>query len=141
VKSVESIVDSDLGFVQTNEIKCEKTSYLFIRKKRVLGMVTAEHITEAFVLESCSERSTESLKAMVGIHKIWVHQKCRKEGIASMLIDTVRSKFVYGLVVPAEMIAFSSPTVAGMGLAGHYLATVSGEIDPNILVYDCAYSS
>ena len=138
MKRVESIVDIDLGFVLSNENKCEKTAYMFIRNKRVLGMVTVENIASAFALKSPSERSNEAVKAMVGIHKIWVHQICRKQGIASMLLDTVRSKFVYGFVVPLQMIAFSSPTMAGMGLAGKYVATDSPEIDYAVLVYDCS---
>mmetsp|Transcript_29980 Transcript_29980/g.49498 ORF Transcript_29980/g.49498 Transcript_29980/m.49498 type:complete len:101 (-) Transcript_29980:92-394(-) len=99
-------------------------------------MATAEPIKKGFALKSPSERSNVSRQAMVGIHKIWVHKKCREMGVASMLVDAVRSKFQYGMVVPVQMIAFSSPTEAGTRFAAHYLRAILGK-DTAVLVYDC----
>lgn len=101
-------------------------------------MATVEVINKGYALKTLSERSNESRRAMVGIHKIWVHQKCRKMGIASMLVDVVRSKFVYGLIVPVRMIAFSSPTEAGARFATQYLRSTSDGEERAVLVYDCS---
>lgn len=137
MKRIESIVDNDIGFILSNEPTNRRTAYLYVRNKKVLGLAIAETITTAFVLKSCSERSNESRKAMVGIQKIWVHHKYRKQCIASILVDAVRSKFIYGLVVPVQMLSFSSPTLAGMHFARRYVHMASGEKSSSVLVYDC----
>lgn len=137
MKRINAIVDSDLGFAVSNVAGALKTSYLFVRNKRVLGMATVEIISKGFALKSLSERSNESRKAMVGVHKIWVHKKCRKMRVASMLVDAARSKFVYGLVVPVQMVAFSSPTEAGAEFATHYIRSASEDDAAAALVYDC----
>lgn len=123
-----------------------KTAYLYIENKRVLGFCTVEPISKAFHLhptdnesktddndnhESTSSRSMESSKAMIGVHQLWCHRSHRKRQIATMLVDTARSKFVYGLNVPLNMVAFSSPTSDGARFARTY-----GNTDKP-LVYDC----
>ena len=145
LKRVESIVNIDLGFVVSNDdetVASEKTAYLFLRDRRVLGMATAEIIKRAFVLNKSlsGDRSNKSQKAMVGIHKIWVHCKSRKQGVASMLVDTIRSKFIYGFMVPVQMLAFSSPTQAGADFANQYCNSdddSKGGGGGGVLVYDC----
>merc|ERR1711994_694369 len=39
-------------------------------------------------------------KCVVGIEKIWVHRKYRRCGIATRLLDTVRTTFTYGYIIP-----------------------------------------
>jgi N-acetyltransferase len=138
LKRIESIVDNDLGFIVSNGHSSRQTAYLFVRGKKVLGVAIAETVTTAFKLKSCLERSNEGRKAMVGIKKIWVHHKCRNQGIASILVDVVRSKFIYGLNVPVQMLAFSSPTLAGMNFARRYVNSACGDKVSEVLVYDCS---
>ena len=145
---MESIVDEELGFVQTQPLEqqqngtCDTTkTFLMVHNKRVIGMAMAMRISHAFVLSSSSfERSKASVEAMVGIRKLWVHERFRKKGIATRLVNAIRLKFVFGMVIPVEKIAFSSPTMAGMKFAHHYVlsssALESDSIHP-ILVYDC----
>ncbi len=135
MKRIESIVDNDIGFVLSNA--SQRTAYLYVRNKKVLGLAVAESVATAFILKSSSERSNVGRKAMVGIQKIWVHHKFRKQGIASILVDAVRSKYIYGLVVPVQMLSFSSPTLAGMNFARRYVQLACGGKSSNVLVYDC----
>lgn len=135
------IVQNDLGFATLSNSINEKTGYLFVRGKRVVGMVLAEVTTTAFVLTSTMDRSNESRKAMVGIHQIWVHRTCRRMSIATQLVDAVRTKFIFGLVVPTRMVAFSSPTELGAAFARNYIRENTNEEDVNVLVYDCNQSS
>ena len=100
-------------------------------------MATAEVIQRAFVLQNSLERSLEPQKAMIGVHQLWVHAKFRKQGVATRLIDAVRAKFVFGLTVPKEMLAFSSPTEAGCRFARNYVCRNSSKGTRDILVYDC----
>jgi len=101
-------------------------------------MVTAEIVSKAFVLDG-SGRSSDSRRAMMGIHQIWVHKKARRQGIASRLVSTARTHFVFGTTVPVEMVAFSSPTQAGINFAQGYVDGVSVGANGDageVLVYD-----
>lgn len=137
VKRVQSIVEKDLGFnnISRNE---QRTAYLYVRNKRVVGMAIAEALSKAFVLETSLQRSQTPTKAMVGIHQLWVHSNMRQEGIGTRLVDSVRVKFVFGLVVPADLVAFSSPTEAGARFAKTYIRANAGKQEGSaVLVYDC----
>ena len=114
-----------------------RTAYLYIADKRVIGMATAELIPHAFVSYTSLERSSERQKAMAGIHQLWVHAKFRGQGIATRLVDAVREKLVFGLTVPKNLLAFSSPTEAGARFARSYVCGDSTNATTEILVYDC----
>jgi GNAT superfamily N-acetyltransferase len=119
------------------------TTYLYIAHKRVIGMVTTEIIRKAYPalleertgidlngkeapdqpqsqLRSIFEHSEIPVKATLGIYRLWVHAKHRKQGIATQLIDTARRSAVFGHVVPHNHVAFSSPTVGGVYFAIRY---------------------
>ena len=66
----------------------------------------------------------------MGIHQLWCHKLHRKKNIASKILDTARMKFIYGLNVPFDKIAFSSPTADGALFARKYCCTSTP------LVYD-----
>jgi len=101
-------------------------------------MASAEIIPHAFVLHNSQERSSVKQKAMAGIHQLWVHAKFRKQGIATRLVDAARGKLVFGLTVPKELLAFSSPTEAGACFARNYVCgSDSAGGTKQILVYDC----
>lgn len=121
------------------------TAYLYIQHKRVIGYCIVESISKAFQLHnsnddnncnenfthnsdqhhssSISNRSNKSTKGIMGVYQLWCHKSHRKKSIASALIDTARSKFVYGYIVPITMVAFSSPTTDGMKFAKQYCNT------------------
>ena len=136
---VRTIVDDELGYVASDSETALRSAYLYIRKRRVVGLVTAEVIEKGYALQNNFERSKHPRKAMVGIHHMWVHSKFRKQGIATRLIDAVREKMVFGLVVSPEKVAFSSPTEAGVKFARRYVNHASrSESSKDVLVYDCS---
>ena len=143
ISQVRTIVDKELGFVpdaQRDKV-AQRWTYLYIINKRVVGMASAESIREAYFLHDNNfDRDHEKQKALIGIHQIWVHSRFRRRGVASRLIDTVREKMLYGMVVPRNQVAFSSPTEAGASFARRYStflsdATLNGG---QVLVYDCS---
>jgi len=136
VMRVRTIVDNDLGFNCTASSE-QRSAFLYIREKRVVGLATAEVLSKAYVLESARQRSRTASKAMVGIHQLWVHSDMRKQGVATRLVDTIRYKFVFGLTVPASLLAFSSPTEAGACFARKYARANVGSTSCQVLVYDC----
>lgn len=137
VDQVRLIVDKELGFVPSEDDDRHHSlnTFLYIVDKRVVGMASAEPITEAYILSDNNRERTTRHKAMVGIHQLWVHGKFRKRGIATRLVDTVRERMVFGVIVPSEQVAFSSPTVAGACFARQYLLEMSSK--NSVLVYDC----
>ena len=76
-------------------------------------------------------RSTKPTPAIMGVHQLWCHRSHRHKSIASKLVDAARSKVVYGMIVPHDSVAFSSPTADGARFARRY----SHPDAP--LVYEC----
>lgn len=98
------------------------------------------------------ERSKESRKASLGIYQIWVHSNYRNRGIARSLVDAARTHLYFGLIVPVDQLAFSSPTESGVKFARRYNSRQRGHEkrnssqspsdhhlneDNEVLVYDC----
>lgn len=141
VKTLNSTVfgDHPTNAITSNSFFGGKTVYIYIQNKRVIGFCSVEALSKAYHLSpdevasdhSISSRSTNPSRAMMGVHQLWCHRSHRKEKIATMLIDTARSKFVYGCIVPIKMTAFSSPTSDGTRFARKYGNTISP------LIYDC----
>eukprot|EP00985_Skeletonema_marinoi_P001654 scaffold668_cov124-Skeletonema_marinoi.AAC.1 len=122
------------------------TSYLYVSNKRIVGLLVVKRIQRAYqvivptqhaktndktinIKHGESESSTSfsisrSLKpsrALLGIHQIWVHSSHRNKGIASKLVTAARDHLIFGMMVPLELIAFSSPTMEGLRFAKSYL--------------------
>lgn len=125
----------------------QKTVYLYIENKRVVGFCSVHVITKAYELMDIKSqhqnvdlsqstrneaytRSNTPTKAIIGVHQLWVHTSHRKKSIASKLVDAARSKLVFGMYVPHNLVAFSSPTMDGAKFAKRYC-----DPDPP-LVYD-----
>jgi len=146
VLEVKAIVDKELGFAnRTSEESLSAvssmTSYMYISKKRVVGLVVVKRIRRAYELLSSKEsyddanidnnvnnsssisRSLKSSKALLGIYQIWVHNSHRSRGIASKLVTAARDHLIFGMVVPLELVAFSSPTDAGLRFAKRYIGS------------------
>ncbi|XP_006634013.3 N-acetyltransferase ESCO1 isoform X1 [Lepisosteus oculatus] len=143
VEEIREMVDNDLGFQQV-ETKCpsQTKTFLFISNdKKVAGCLIAEHIQEGFrVIEEQAPEGSEGEKVMFerqrawccsttpepavcGISRIWVFSMMRRKGIASRMIDCLRSTFIYGSYLSKEEIAFSDPTPDGKLFATRYFGT------------------
>ena len=135
VNEICSVIDADLGF--ENHINfstsTSKIIYLFITDSRqVAGCVVAEPISHAFrLLTSASENHAVSTcarfsePAACGVSRIWTYYPYRRRGIATRLVDALRSTFVLGAFVQINQIAFSDPTADGIKFASHYCKTES----------------
>ena len=133
LQQVKTIVDQELGSSSSSNWKNNETVYLYICQKRIVGYCSVEHIQKAYqLLDSTNEENKDKnqlyhsnipFKAMLGIHQIWCHSKHRKSKIATQLVDTARSKLIFGMTIPVDRIAFSSPTVAGIKFARSYTQT------------------
>eukprot|EP00903_Cladosiphon_okamuranus_P008301 g7987.t1 len=68
-------------------------------------------------LLTCDEKQTP---AVVGILQVWVHQRYRRQGVATRLVDAVRERMVYGISLRRDQMAFSQPTREGQAFATRY---------------------
>jgi N-acetyltransferase len=146
-EEVKRIVDGELGFAISSKSKLDKqndllqgmTSYLYIAKKRIVGLLLVKRINKAYELlhekadgrTSSISRDTKPHPVIMGVHQIWVHNLHRHKGIATKLLECARGSFTFGMVIPIEKVAFSSPTEDGVGLAKRFVG--DGE---KVLVYD-----
>ncbi len=120
------------------------TSYLYVSNKRIVGLLLVKRIQRAYQVvvpkhtntktndnsskandESSSSfsisRSLKPSRALLGVHQIWVHSSHRNKGIASKLVTAARDHLIFGMMVPLELVAFSSPTMEGLRFAKSYL--------------------
>lgn len=124
--------------------------YVYIRANKCVGVCLAERILEAYCVVgatrddaahgSCSasgeiraELDSSSISvgtvaepAMLGISRIWTSNLHRKRGIATRLLETARSDFLYGMTIEKDMIAFSQPTESGGKLARRWFGKSAG---------------
>ncbi|KAM3861456.1 N-acetyltransferase ESCO2-like [Diretmus argenteus] len=149
-EDVRLVADNELGFQQVT-LSCPRQAktYLFINTERmVVGCLIAEHIRQAYrVLEQPDQQkdltkedfmephrawccSTIPEKALCGVSRIWVFNLARRQGIATRMLETVRSTFMYGSHLTKEEMAFSDPTPDGKLFATKYCNT------PTFLVYN-----
>nr|XP_033339115.1 N-acetyltransferase ESCO1 [Megalopta genalis]XP_033339116.1 N-acetyltransferase ESCO1 [Megalopta genalis] len=128
IADVLAYVNRDLGLVDTKLSDYEhKKVYLYIRDKSILGVLVAEHINTAhrmipdlLELNCCTAESTP---AKCGINVVWTDMKHRRQGIASKMVDILRSQFYYGYIMSLDDIAFSIPTPSGKIFAEKYTKT------------------
>ena len=105
-------------------------------KKRIVGLLLVKRIQRAYELlpskeahetnnrnSSCISRSLNPSKALLGVHQIWVHKSHRHRGIASRLVTAARDHLIFGMCVPLELVAFSSPTDEGLRFAMTYVGS------------------
>ena len=150
VLEVKKIVDIELGFASSDgrnkkegtiDDDANMTSYMYISKKRVVGLLMVKRIQRAYELfpskhgseGGCSDtvednsssisRSLKPSKALLGVHQIWVHKSHRHRGIASKLVTAARDHLIFGMMVPLELVAFSSPTDEGLRFAKSYVGS------------------
>ncbi len=119
------------------------TIWLYLRQHRVIGFVSTKPISNAFYLvarkpteprrdnNDCNAEdfplpsNTDRIarRAMLGISILWTHEQFRCQGIATKLVDAARQHAFFGMTVPVQQLAFSSPTQAGWVFGQKYCGT------------------
>lgn len=131
VEEIREIVDQELGFAENGiRVKENTKVFFYVLEKRIVGCLIAETIREAHKvipqkspakgggqLVCCSEKR---FKVWAGVSRIWVLASERGKGIASTLVDAMRSNFLNSHFLTIDEFAFSDPTESGMGFAEKY---------------------
>ncbi|KAK4299208.1 hypothetical protein Pmani_028500 [Petrolisthes manimaculis] len=139
VEELREMIDTDLGFVQENQILVKENTKVFLRilNQKIVGCLIAENISKANRiiprkkkdsggLVCCSEEPTT---VWAGVGRIWVLESERGKGHASTLVDCMRENMVPNFILTLDQIAFSDPTENGMIFAEKYTKR------PDFLVY------
>ena len=116
--------------------------YLYCVGERCVGACVAEPISVAArVVARAAEAPTRggagvrgsSLATapsdepvLLGIARIWTAKAHRGAGVATALLDFARERFIYGMEVAKEMVAFSQPTESGGLLAEKWFGAEEG---------------
>ncbi|GLD99653.1 hypothetical protein PINS_up008379 [Pythium insidiosum] len=129
---VKELLDDALGVVDADAF-LPRGHFLFVKGRQIVGCVNVERIEHGFTLDpkdATTLNPDARAPAVIGVCQLWVHPDHRHKRIATRLIDAVRSKFVYGLVVPKTRVAFGQPTRNGLAFATQYMTPHA------VLVYD-----
>ncbi|KAL2315633.1 N-acetyltransferase eso1 [Schizosaccharomyces pombe] len=122
-----SFVNNELSSEPIETIGVDKyTTFLFISDKKCVGLLLAERISSAYIVDELELNSNNSTSSAVyiknenlrkgfvlGVSRIWVSASRRKQGIASLLLDNALKKFIYGYVISPAEVAFSQPSESG----------------------------
>lgn len=132
-------------------LAADENLYLLVQSNRIYAVVITRDIQQAFAIDviksgssssvgGASAREVDAVDAnmevqhpnsfdpsrpvpcFLGIDKIWVHRKKRRQGLARTFVDAIRrSHFLrFGRQLKAEEVAFSQPTQPGRKFATAY---------------------
>lgn len=120
VLEIMDLVDLDLGFVNV-PLNPKAIVYMAVSRGRVMGLCVAMPKGRGhrlIVTDDGVDVFTDiTFPIKCGISKIWVALPYRRKGVASRLVNSVRSHFSFGHYLSYDEIAFSSPTDSGKLLA------------------------
>lgn len=71
---------------------------------------------------------SSSNSSSMGVQRIWVHARFRRQSVASLLVDVARKFRAYGEVVQRSKVAFSQPTREGFAFAHKYCTGGKGTV-------------
>jgi N-acetyltransferase len=129
-------METEMGSINEEEFLSRRT-FLYILRGKVAACVSAERLQHAFTiisnqkenepsdiqLESAIVCSDVKQPAVLGVTYIWVNKNYRRSGLASKLVDTVRSKFEFGYRILPKQCAFCQPTRLGLHFARKYVGS------------------
>ncbi|XP_067136766.1 N-acetyltransferase ESCO2 [Centruroides vittatus] len=142
LKTIEQIIDRDLGVTSEMQTKMNMTYILFIStENKVGGCAIVEKISQAHRVIPSSVPSqigspkkilhseSESVQALCGICRLWTAPMYRRQKVATRILDCLRCNFIYGYLLNVDDFAFLDPTIDGRQFVEKYTET------PNYLVY------
>lgn len=137
LEEVYEQVVQDLGMDGTASL-AGYTLWLFLRKHRVVGFLATQPVSTAYLLSDDDHGSlalgssvtTAPIKVMLGVAILWTHDRFRQQGVATKLVTAARNHSFFGMRVPTNKVAFSTPTQAGWSFAKKYFGGTN-----QVLVY------
>lgn len=95
--------------------------YMIVRGDVLLAMCLIEPCRQAYLCSDIDKiDTTKQMTCVIGISRIWVDPQARKQGLARLLLDRVRTTAAKPIVLSKKLLAFSQPTSDGFALATAY---------------------
>lgn len=101
---VAKLAGRDLGGEADDDAHCR--AYCAIVEKKIIGCALLDPQPENFDIV---------------VAKLWVHVSHRRRGVATHLLDAVRSHFVFNYTIPKDRLGFTQPTQLGRAFFAAYL--------------------
>ncbi|OQS07590.1 N-acetyltransferase [Thraustotheca clavata] len=122
---IKRMIEDALGFIEEEEF-LERNHYIYLENDIVVGCACVESVNTAYPFSYDNEivaiDKSKPMDVHVGISHIWVHSNSRRKGIAKLLLNIVRQKFMYGMTISLAHCAFSQPTKDGVLFGQNYCA-------------------
>lgn len=135
VKTVLEVVDEFLG-VSHSGLRQESRSeaLLYVTDKRVVGFLLAEplldtdQLSKSFFKQDSRvvqdlELNCNSRKKLCGVSRIWVHEEHQRQGIATRLMDCLRTQYHLPMVMHKSQLALSHTSEMGSAFATKYFGS------------------
>ena len=129
LKVVDDFLGVSTGIRQPNEYRL----YLAVIDKVVCGVLLAEpllpgdHLANSYLKDGHRVVSDDlegfDQKKLVGVSRIWVHQKYQRKKIAFHLMEAMRCDFCFPAIVEKNNIALSHTSEMGSAFATYYFAS------------------
>ncbi|ANB12796.1 Eco1p [Sugiyamaella lignohabitans] len=122
VQDILDLVNSELNAPPENpywRTRSEQgAAFVYVKDKRATSLLIVERITQAYVMDAATGQLTDKIQpAIIGVSRIFTVKECRSLNMASKLLDSCLSNFIYALSVPKNRVAWSQPTASGLKLA------------------------
>lgn len=127
IKQVFQYISRSMGyFDEVSNLQFDMV-LLFINGTKISGALFAESkstgykiLTSNADLEECSEKE---YPIKCGVFRLWVDPKYRRKGLAKILMNCLKQKFLPGIQLRNEDVAFTTPTAEGKLFAASYFNT------------------
>jgi len=145
LKDLAAFLEEQLGLPPDWLLAVPTIALLYVcnTTRAILGAIFAERIDRAWNATSSNTQGDSSLlrhrdplrkgiimadkdssvKAQCGIRMMWTSQIARRKGVATKLMDCVRSQLAFGVVLSRDKIAFSQPTPEGTAFIQSYVGS------------------
>ncbi|TRY75423.1 hypothetical protein TCAL_16794 [Tigriopus californicus] len=135
VKAVLEVVDEFLGVSQSGlRQESRSEALLYVLGKRVIGFLLAEPLLETDQLSKSFfkqdsrvvqdlQLNGSSRRKLCGVSRIWVHEEHQRQGIATKLMDCLRSQYHLPMVMQKNMLALSHTSEMGSAFATKYFGS------------------
>ena len=105
--------DSALTQLAANCLQVSESKVVCISKE-------TEDIACPVVLSNTNGHGVSNAERL-GIRQIWISGSCRRQNVASRMVDCARRRFSLGSLVDRRVVAFSQPTQDGLRFAKSYV--------------------
>lgn len=116
-----SVVNTELGSAALTPDELGKTKiFVYLKDNETCGLISVEPVFLSNCMFNDESLFLNENRMTIGISKIWVSKKHRREGIATDLVESSRLFFFPEIKIEKKQVAFSHMTQEGLLFAKSY---------------------